>query len=352
MKANLLYFYPKKATFVAKDIYILGRNFKVKTQDLKWTSKSLLLLNFINQFIFILRNLKNTPVFIVMFGGYWAFLPAFIGKIFGKKVFIILGGTDCVSFPEFNYGSLRKQPLKWFIKKAYQWSTKLLPVDDSLMYSEHNYLPNSINKTQGVKAFFKQLKTPYTVIPNGFDTSFWDVNKDNVIPLSFISIAYVTDDTRLTLKGFDTVIKLAAQFKEASFTLVGLSKAMIDKLKLPSNITVYKSMPPKRIKKKFAKHQFYLQLSLSEGFPNALTEAMLCQCIPIGSAVGGIPKIISKYGVILQKQDFEGLKNEVKKLVALPQSELKEKGVAARQHIVTNFSLENRAKILYKTIVH
>jgi glycosyltransferase involved in cell wall biosynthesis len=257
-----------------------------------------------------------------------------------------------VSFPEFNYGSLRKQPLKWFIKKSYQWSTKLLPVDDSLMYSEYNYLPNSINKTQGVKTFFKQLKTPYTVIPNGFDTSFWDVNKDNVIPLSFISIAYVTDETRLTLKGFDAVIKLAEQFKEASFTLVGLSKAMIDKLNLPPNITVYKSMSPKRIKKKFAKHQFYLQLSLSEGFPNALAEAMLCQCIPIGSAVGGIPKIISKFGVVLQKQDFEGLINEVKKLLTLPQSDLKERGVAARQHIVANFSLENRAKMLHKTIAH
>jgi len=352
LKPNLLYFYPKRATFVAKDIYILGRNFKVKTQNLKWTSKFFLPLNFIKQLLFILRNLKNTPIFIVMFGGYWSFLPAFIGKVFGKKVFVILGGTDCVSFPEFNYGSLRKQPLKWFIKKAYQWSTKLLPVDDSLMYSDYNYLPQAVNKKQGVNAFFQHLKTPYSVIPNGYDTSFWHIDKNNVIPQSFISIAYVTDDTRLTLKGFDTIIKLAVQFKEASFTLVGLSKAMIDKLTLPSNITVYKSMSPKRIKKKFAKHQFYLQLSLSEGFPNALTEAMLCQCIPIGSAVGGIPKIISKYGVILQNQDFDALKNEVKKLLTLPQSDLKERGVAARKHIVANFSLENRAKILLNTIAH
>jgi len=352
LKSNLLYFYPKKATFVAKDISILKADYSVKTQDLKWTRKSLLLLNFINQFFFILRNLKNTPVFIVMFGGYWSFLPAFIGRIFGKKVFIILGGTDCVSFPEFNYGSLRKQPLKWFIKKSYQWCSKLLPVDDSLIFSDYSYLPDAKYKKQGVKAFFKHLKTPYTVVSNGFDESFWKVNKKKVIPQSFISIAYAADKTRLTLKGFDSVIKLARQFEEATFTLVGLSKEVSNKLKLPSNITVYESLSSEKMKEQLAKNQLYLQLTLSEGFPNALAEAMLCQCIPIGSAVGGIPKIISKYGVILQKQDFDVLTNEVKKLVVLHQSDLKERGVAARQHIVANFSLENRAKILHKTIAH
>ena len=237
MKPNLLYFYPKKATFVEKDISILEADYKVKTQDLKWINKSILLLNFISQFFFILRNLKRTPVFIVMFGGYWSFLPAFIGRIFGKKVFIILGGTDCVSFPEFNYGSLRKQPLKWFIKKSYQWCSKLLPVDDSLMYSDYDYLPEAKHKNQGVKVFFKHLETPYTVIPNGFDASSWEVNKKNVIPQSFISIAYVSDETRLTLKGFDTVIKLAKQLKEDNsiyrsqkqMQLLAMSSALIRK---------------------------------------------------------------------------------------------------------------------------
>jgi len=352
LKPNLLYFYPKKATFVAKDINILEVVYKVKTQNLKWTNKSLLPLNFIKQLLFILKNLKNTPVFMVMFGGYWSFLPALIGKIFGKKVYIILGGTDCVSFPEFTYGSLRKQPLKWFIKKSYQWCTRLLPVADSLIYTDYNYLPNSRYKNQGVKAFFKNLKTPYTVISNGFDASYWNVNKKNVTQKSFISIAYVSDATRLTLKGFDTIIKLAQQFKEATFTLVGLSKNEINKLELPTNIKVYENLSSEKIKEQLAKNQFYLQLSLSEGFPNALAEAMLCQCIPIGTAVGGVPKIISNFGVVLHKQDFNVLKNEVQKLITLPQLELKEKGLAVREQIATNFSLENRAKMLLNIIAN
>ena len=350
MKSNLLYFYPSRATFVQKDIAILSGDYLVKTQDLPWTNKSLLPLNFLKQFFFILKNAKQSHVVIVMFGGYWSFLPALLGKLFHKKVFVILGGTDCVSFPEFNYGSLRKQPLRWFIKKSFQWAYKLLPVDDSLMFSNYNYLPNAMHKTQGVKAFFKNLKTPFTVIPNGFDTEFWDVKNATKKSKSFLSIAFVNDDTRLTLKGFDTVIKLARDFKEASFTLVGLTKRFANRLELPKNVRVYEYLNPSELKKEIAKHQFYLQLSLSEGFPNALAEAMLGQCIPIGTAVGGMPKIIGKTGVVLEQQNDVVLQEQIQKLLDLSEAELHTMGLSAKAQISDNFSLEKRAELLSLTL--
>jgi glycosyltransferase involved in cell wall biosynthesis len=350
LKPKLLYFYPNKATFVKKDIAILSENYNVKTQDLAWIQKSLLVANFISQLLFILKNSYKTSTFVVMFGGYWSFLPALLGKVLGKRVFIILGGTDCVSFPEFNYGSLRKQPLKWFVKKSYQWCTRLLPVDNSLIYSDYNYLPQVINKQQGVKAFFKNLQTPYTVIPNGFDMSFWQVNKERVKSKSFVSTAFVSDNTRLRLKGFDTILKLAHRFKGARFTLIGLSDTIKETLEIPENVTVYNNLTSNKIKKIYVSHQFYLQLSLSEGFPNALAEAMLCQCIPIGTAVGGIPKIISTFGVVVQEENTESLFDEIQNILALPQTALKIKGQEARAHIVSNFELDRRAALLNKII--
>ena len=53
----------------------------------------------------------------------------------------------------------------------------------------------------------------------------------------------------------------------------------------------------------FSMSRFYLQLSFSEGFGNALCEAMLCECVPIGSNVGAIPFIINDTGFILKKKD-------------------------------------------------
>ena len=350
MKPKLLYFYPNRATFIEKDIASLSEKYDIQTQDLPWTDKISLPVNFIKQFFFLISRINNTRVILVMFGGYWSFLPALIGKLFRKKVFIILGGTDCVYFPEFNYGSLRKQPLTWFIKKSYQWCTRLLTVDDSLMYVDYNFLKNATYKKQGVKAYFPNLKTPYTVIPNGFDAAFWKQKENNKTPHSFLSIAFVNDTTRLTLKGFDTVIALANHFKEASFTLVGLSKTFALKLKLPKNIKIYAYLSAKELKKEIEKHRFYLQLSLSEGFPNALAEAMLGQCIPIVTAVGGMPKIVKNTGIVLAQENKAVLIEEINKLLALPQSNLEVMGASARSQIVSNFSIEKRAALLVSTL--
>lgn len=61
------------------------------------------------------------------------------------------------------------------------------------------------------------------------------------------------------------------------------------------------------LKEELSAHEFYFQLSYMEGFPNALCEAMLCGCIPIGSNVSGIPHIIGDTGFILNKRDVDVL---------------------------------------------
>ena len=350
MKPKLIYFYPAKATFVERDISFLSKKFDILTQDLPWTHKGQILMNFAKQFFFILKNSSKTRVYLVMFGGYWSFLPALFGKLFNKQVFIILGGTDCVSFPEINYGSLRKPLLKWFIKKSYQWCTRLLPVDESLLFSNSHYHLNASHKQQGVKAFFKNLKTPYTVIPNGFDVEFWKNAPIKKIPNSFVSIAYINDKTRFTLKGFDRILKLATHFKEANFTLIGISEPYAKTLIMPQNVTLFHDLKPNELKAQLAKHQFYLQLSLSEGFPNALAEAMLMRCIPIGSAVGAIPKIIDQTGIVMTTPDEAQLIFEIEKLLNLAPLTLEVMGLSAQMQISTNFSIQNRIDLMCTTL--
>ncbi len=350
MKPKLIYFYPAKATFVERDINYLSDKYTVLIQDLPWKQKSQLLLNFIKQLFFLINNSSKINVILIMFGGYWSFLPVLFGRLFIKHVFIILGGTDCVSFPKINYGSLRKQPLKWFIKKSYQWCDKLLPVDDSLMFSNYLYDPNATLKKQGVKAFFTDLKTPFTVIPNGYDTKFWQITKADKKPLSFISVAFVDNETRFKLKGFDSILKLAIHFKKANFTLIGISDSYAKGLNIPGNVKVLSGLSAQEIKVQFAVNQFYLQLSLSEGFPNALCEAMLMQCIPIGSRVGSIPKIIGATGLVINKKDETLIKSEIEKLVTLPKSDLIAMGLSAQAQIKNNFSIENRMALLQNVL--
>ena len=83
-----------------------------------------------------------------------------------------------------------------------------------------------------------------------------------------------------------------------------------------------------------------MQLSLSEGFPNALSEAMLCECVPLVSNVGGMPDIIHDCGYLLKHKD----QDELFKLIgsALKNDDLNGLGKKARKRIVDNYTFENR----------
>ena len=244
---------------------------------------------------------------IVMFGGHHSLLPALFGKLFGKPCLIICGGTDCVSFPSIGYGNFRGGWLSVVTRWSYKLAMHLAPVHKSLTGYEYTY-DDSDFKKQGIISFMPDLKTPMTVINYGFDPDKWMESKVK-ISNSFITVAAGLDKPyRSKLKGIDLILQTAAHFPDAVFTIIGCP----DNYKLPvmsSNIKTYSFVSNAELKDIYNKHEFYLQVSMSEGFPNAICEAMTCGCIPIGSNVGGIPDIIGDAGFILMKRDASQFRN-------------------------------------------
>jgi len=107
-------------------------------------------------------------------------------------------------------------------------------------------------------------------------------------------------------------------------------------------------MPSDEIVKTLSRHEYYFQLSIMEGFPNALAEAMLCGCIPIGSNVSGIPYIIGETGYILNHRDV----HELEKLVNRALSDEKKVNLSnsARMRIINHFSYNHRKEMLDKIL--
>ena len=64
---------------------------------------------------------------------------------------------------------------KSIFKKSYQFSNIILPVSDSLVYTENNYYSDKILKF-GYTYHFRNIKTPYRVIPNGIIVDDWQYN--------------------------------------------------------------------------------------------------------------------------------------------------------------------------------
>ncbi len=351
MKEQILYIYPKKATFIQRDIFFLKKKYSVKTQNLQWSSVLKLPLNLIAQCFFLLMKTKSSKVIIVSFGGYFSLLPILFGKLFKTPVFIILNGTESVSFPKYNYGSLRKPILRFFIKNTLQNATKILPVDASLIQQIHTFDEKVVHKKQGYKSFFPKITTPRQVIPNGFDINFWKVEASKKRKFSFISVASINSEITFKLKGFDLIFKMAKKFPKQQFTLVGISEEFKINLKdIPKNIKIYSFIAEEKLKKLYQKHQFYLQLSVNEGFGCSLAEAMLCGCIPIISNVGALPNVVGKVGFLVEKRTFFVINEQLYKAISL-EKEAKEKiEKLARERIVTNFSISKREQLLLQEI--
>jgi len=342
---KILYFHNGLSSFVKKDIAILEEEFDLDIFHFDVTDKKKVPYYLLKQLIFILKNIFNSKIYITQFGGYHSVLPSIIGKVFGKKSVIVLGGTDCVSFPSIRYGNFFKKGLKIATGISLKNASLLLPVDETLVQYEYNYQSNDY-PFQGYKFFVKNIKTPFKVIYNGYDSINWKCTKDKE-SMSFVTVgANLGSRFGFKLKGIDLLFDVAPLLPECKFYIVGGSS--IKNKVVPPNIVLLDPIPNTELANFLSSKQFYLQLSMSEGFPNALCESMLCECIPIVSAVGAMPKIVEKTGFVLEKKDLNQLLNLLQSALKSKEIQLLQKEVANR--IKNSFSLKERNVNLKKTI--
>lgn len=334
----ILYTFPVRTAFIDRDLEMIQPVAEIKPLEFTQSPVKLPFFFFL-QFFQLLWYLPKTSQYLCFFGGYHSVLPVWFGKVFGKKCTIQAGGTDCINMPEIGYGNFRKKWLRIATVYSFKNCSLILPVAEALVKQDYSYDPQ-INSKQGLLNLIPDLKTPIQVIPNGFDTDFWkDLGKKRK-PFSFISVAIGTSNpSRAIVKGYDLIKQLAALHPEWNFTLVGDSVYSSSN----QNVTVLGKMKPNELLELYNSHQFYLQLSTSEGFPNALGEAMACGCIPIGSAVGAIPEIIGDMGVILNEKNLYVLDSAIQNFAKQDLNSISQK---ASQRIHTLFNFEKRKKAL------
>lgn len=338
----LVYVAPIKTAFIQRDLEMLQEHTKLRF--FTFTDQPLLLpVYFLVQFLQLAVYLPFTDRYLCFFGGYHTVLPVIFGKLFRKKVIIQCGGTDAMHLPHINYGNYRK---KW-LRKATIFSFKncslIVPVSAALVSSIYQY-DSEVPAKQGLRQLIPGLKTPIQVVHNGFDTAFWHDPGNDKTPFSFVTVATgISMANRANVKGIDLILKLAQTYRNYHFTLVGDATF---KTSLP-NVTVKPKLSATELRQVYCQHQFYLQLSASEGFPNALAEAMLCGCVPLGSHVGEIAHIIGDTGFLLEKKDFQHLCSIVE---SLPDKDLSTLRQRARSRIIEHFPYELREEKLLQLI--
>lgn len=347
-KKKIIYFYPVISTFIKKDIDILANTHSLDAQEFNAQKKFLIPFLFIKQLGLLLLKILNTDLIICRFAGYHSFLPALMGKLINRPVLIILGGNESHNFPSIKYGNYTKKIYGFFTCASLRLSKHLAPVDESLVHCEYLY-DSSGAPRQGYLEFCPHVKASYTPIYNGYDGNKFSPQKHvNRVENSFLSVALKIDGAEYYRKGIDLIVQVASFFPDCKFTIVGASSSH-ERSHVHPNVNFIPLIKNEELPDVYSSHEFYMQLSMAEGFPNALCEAMLCGCIPIGSSVFAIPKIIGDTGFVLEKREAILLQELIIQALNSNRTELSEK---SRDRILSNFHMDRRKSELLKLIDH
>ncbi len=340
-RKNILLFYNYLSSFVKKDVEMLSEEFSVSGFDFYTPKKSGTPFSFLKQFWFLLRHAWTADLIVCQFAGYHSVLPVLFGRLLGKPSLVIVGGTDAHYFPQIGYGNWQKKGLEFFTRLTFVACTHIAPKHKTLMEYDYSYDVQEPS-AQGIYARIPGLKTPFTEIPNGYDPAKWIASGERQ-PNTFITVSGAWEyPFQIQLKGIDLILAVAPRFPECRFIILGVDSA--NRLpKLPANVEVLPATPNNQLPAVFGSCTYYLQLSMAEGFPNALCESMLCGCVPVVSAVFSMPEIVGDSGFVLPTRSAETLEGVLREALAGDRSA---RSKAARERIASHYTQAMRREKL------
>lgn len=344
MSIRLLYAHMGNTTFVRRDKELFARHYAVTESDFSVQKKWQTPLAFLRQFWLLLTTMRRTDLYVSYFAGYHSFLPGVFAKLSGKPFLVIAAQTESISYPSIQYGNYHKPVYGLFTKWSLRMANHITPVHKTLIESRNTYYPND-GEAQGIKHFVPNIKAAFTEIPYGFDPAGWKANLAKT-PNTFITVAHIWNHARYVLKGVDLILEVAPLFPQCHFTVIGLT--YVPPIAIPENVTVSGLIPNEEVKLLLQKTQFHLQLSISEGHPNALCEAMLSNCIPIGSAAASMPETIGDTGFIVAKRSAAEFRAVLEQALAHPDKAALAQ--AARARIVANYPLSRRENAFIEVV--
>lgn len=345
---KILYIKHNDSSFILTDQQILESCYRVVPFKFKLGRSG---LYFVGQMLrlcfFILINIHHTKALVTWFGDYHSAIMVFFGKVFHKKVIIFAGGQEAICYPELHKGVYYKKWRGRFVKFALRNATLIIPNHASLIFHQNFYYTPE-GKKDGIAYYNPGIRTPMTIVPNGINPEKFyrdpSIPKD---PGNILTVGTMGSTADFLNKGFDLFAEMASRNPDLHFTLIGIKKQFMPWIeenyhfsRIPNLELVFSFCPDQVLLEKYNKAKVFVQASITEGMPNTLNEAMLCECIPVGSNVNGIPDAMGDTGTIVYHRQVEGLETAVRKALTM------NTGPAAREYVLGHFSIAQRKKNL------
>ena len=319
-KKRVLVVYNHNRTFIQRDIELLKKHFDIKTY---FYSKE-------KNFIKLMKLVKWSDILYCWFASYHCLLPTFLANLYKKRKMIIVGGYDACNIK--GYGIFATWKGRRLAKYLYKHADKILVVDKSL---KEDILKNSK----------LEIDDRICIVPTGYDPEKWypSRKKEKMV----LTVGFV-DEINWWRKGIKTFVKAAEFLPDTPFYVVGkIDEKMKPQIEnIPENVKFLGWVSDEELVRYYQRAKVYCQLSRYEGLPNALCEAMLCGCIPVGTRHCGIPTAIGDTGFYVPYGDEKATAKAIKKALEAPE----ELGKRARERIIKLFPANMREKRLIEII--
>lgn len=161
----------------------------------------------------------------------------------------------------------------------------------------------------------------YTLISNFIeDCVFQRPSKRAGPPRERVRATFVGGITKA--KGAIDIVALARRLPEIDFCLIGnmLTEVAPDLNPLPGNVVITGLLPHEEVIDNVASSDLFLFPSYSEGFPNAVLEAMALGLPVVATRVGAIPEMVEEGegGFLVEPGDIAGLVSAITALAKDP----------------------------------
>jgi glycosyltransferase involved in cell wall biosynthesis len=319
----LLVYYFIFSSFIKNDFDLLSKHYEVSKINIKS----------IKDIFSLAAAISKCDLAFIWFAGKHAFPAVLLSKAMRKKSIVVVGGYDVAYLPEINYGQFT---LGWrnrmYAKFTLKYADKVLVVDPSLK--------KDAIRNAGVDG------RNFEYLPTGYDSSkFRPKNEKEALVLT---VANGESWDRVRIKGVDIFVESAKYLQSARFMVIGIQGEALLKLKeiAPSNVEFMEQISQEQIIEYYQKAKVYCQLSMREGLPNALCEAMLCECIPVGTERNGIPTAIGDTGFYVPYGDPTAAAGAIENAMNSPD----DLGRRARERIKNLFPEERRESGLVQAV--
>jgi len=277
-----------------------------------------------------LKAVNKIDITFSWFASVYSSVLVFLTKIFRKKSIVIIGGVDVAQEKEYNYGIWNSWWKSRIVRYGIIHADYVLAVDESL-------------KKEAMR-LCKYDGNNISVVHTGYDSTKWfpKGEKEQFV----LSVGICPDMHRIKKKGFDVLFSVAERMINTKFVVIGIEPHIAEQLNMPPNVQCFPKINQAELLHYYQRAKVFAQLSRHEGMPNTLCEAMMCECIPVGSDVFGIPTAIKDKGFIVKLNELDAIETALRNAMNAPS----EFGCRARKRILEYFPLELREKKILRII--